>query len=61
MRPNLSSKIKDFVETTDNPFDEGKGQVLGVDNRVTEKEKVKSAKADFHINKIMKIQKFKPR
>ena len=54
-------KIKDFVKTTDNPFDEVKGQVLGVDNRVTEKEKVKSAKADFHINKIMKIQKFKPR
>jgi hypothetical protein len=40
-------KIKDFVETTDNPFDEGKGQDLGVDNRVIERRKGKKRKRRF--------------
>ena len=43
------SKIKDSLETTDNPFEGNESTFLSIDNRVTQRKKrEKKIKADSH-------------
>ncbi len=48
MRLNLS-KTKDFIETTDNPFEDNKSTFLSTESRITHRRKGKKRKSRFRM------------